>query len=129
MQPVAAGLDRTTTRALAEYYGALPVPRSSAALDETLIARGLAIARNGIPTRFVPACGSCHGPSQLPPNPRFPVLNGQPADFLTLQLQLFQAGKRGGSNYAHLMQLVAAGLRPEEMLAVAVYYQSLEPQQ
>ncbi|HYG67703.1 MAG TPA: c-type cytochrome, partial [Anaeromyxobacteraceae bacterium] len=70
-------------------------------------------------------CLDCHGPGGPERNPAYPVLAGQYADYLALQLELFRTGHRGGSAFAHLMSHVAPRLRPEEMRDVARYYESL----
>jgi cytochrome c553 len=87
--------------------------------------RGREIALNGIPEQRVPACSECHGPGAIRRNPHYPVLAGQYADYLVLQLTLFQNQARGGTAYAHLMRRVAPGLTAEQMRDVALFYESL----
>lgn len=58
-------------------------------------------------------------------NPAYPLLAGQYADYLVLQLELFKGGRRGGSPYAHLMSRVAARMTSEHMRDVGNYYASL----
>jgi cytochrome c553 len=89
------------------------------------IESGKAIASRGIPRQRVPACVVCHGPGTTRRNPLYPVLAGQYADYLVLQLEIFNKGYRGGSAYAHLMRPVATRLTPEQMRDVALYYASL----
>lgn len=55
----------------------------------------------------------------------YPVLAGQYAEYLLLQLELFKSEQRGGSSYLHLMRHVAARLKPEQMRDVAAYYAGL----
>jgi cytochrome c553 len=93
------------------------------------IERGREIATRGIPAQRVPACAECHGPSDLRRNPNYPILAGQYAEYLLLQLTLFKEQVRGGTAYAHLMRPVAAGLHPQQMRDVAEYYESLQQQQ
>lgn len=125
MEPIAATLSSEEMRTLALYYGGLapyvpaPPPQALAATIE----RGEAIARKG--SQRIPSCADCHGPSDIPRNPRYPILAGQYAEYLVLQLELFAQHKRGGSSYAHLMQLTAHRLTEEQMRAVALYYASL----
>jgi cytochrome c553 len=131
MQPIAAGLEEGARRRLAEHYARLPPERggrvSAAAHDDAAIARGERIARHGVPERGVPSCIDCHGPARGGPhaNPAYPALAGQYPPYLVLQLELFAAGHRGGSPFAHLMDSVAPRLRPGEMRDVAAYYGSL----
>lgn len=127
MEPNSVGLSDEEMRALALYYSRLPAqpPQPSSAGDAQAIERGEAIARNGLPSERIPACVSCHGPTSTPRNPVYPVLAGQYANYLVLQLKLFKNGQRGGTGYAHLMRSVAENLTPEQMRDVALYFQSL----
>jgi cytochrome c553 len=126
MQPIAVGLDARDLREAAQYYAELdpgaPLERDG---PRERIERGARIAERGIPERGVPACRDCHGPTAWPRNPAYPRLDGQYADYLVLQLELFQADQRGGSSYAHLMRHVAPRLSREQMRDVALYYSSL----
>lgn len=78
------------------------------------------IARIGIPERDVPACDSCHGADARPGYPR---LDGQDADYLLRQLELFKllGAERGGPN-AHIMAEAVRGLEPEQIEALAELY-------
>ena len=127
MQPIAAGLSQEEMRELARYYGSLQEPSPSRPHQDTALAmeRGRAIADRGIPSQRVPSCADCHGPGATRRNPLYPELAGQYADYLLLQLVLFKKEHRGGTNYAHLMRQAAAGLTPEQMRDVALYYASL----
>ena len=129
MAPIAAGLSLDEMRELALYYGGLQEPWSAPAptsqASTLAIERGKAIASRGIPRQRVPACVACHGPGATRRNPIYPELAGQYADYLVLQLELFNKGQRGGSAYAHLMRPVAARLTPEQMRDVALYYAAL----
>jgi cytochrome c553 len=55
----------------------------------------------------------------------YPVLAGQYANYLVLQLDLFKQGHRGGSAYARLMRPIAGRLTREQMRDVALYYATL----
>jgi cytochrome c553/cytochrome c5 len=128
MQPIAAGLTEEQRRAVVVYYSRLPAGAPSEDFDSSArasIDRGETIAAEGIPDRGVPSCRDCHGPSPWARNPVYPALAGQYADYLILQLELFRAGRRGGSPYAHLMDHVARRLSREQMRDVALYYASL----
>jgi cytochrome c553 len=128
MEPIAAGLSAEMIRELSDYYARLAPPASAPRRSEhnaDLIALGLTIAQEGIPAARVPACVECHGPRGRRTKDAYPSLAGQPADYLVLQLELFKNEQRGGSRYAHLMHKVAPRLGPEQMRAVAVYFESL----
>jgi cytochrome c553 len=127
MAPIAAALRPDDMQLFADYYSQLDAsaPPSPARAEASSIARGKSIAHQGIPGQRVPSCADCHGPGPAPRNPIFPILAGQHADYLVLQLNLFQRQQRGGSAYAHLMHPVAAWLTPADMRDVALYYASL----
>ena len=152
MGGVAAELDRRTMAELAAWYAAQPpgppagvsaadAPTSAvaaevvpeeheslapkpplAAVDADALDRGRAIATVGIPERRIPACVECHGPVPGRRNPHYPLLAGQPPEYLLAQLDLFASGYRGGSRYAHLMEPVAHRLEEREMRDVAFWF-------
>lgn len=130
MQPIAAGLSPKAIDDLARYYSmrspAAATPRESKSV--TMIERGKTIATRGLPRQRVPACLPCHDPGRTTRNVAYPELAGQYAEYLVLQLELFQREQRGGSAYAHLMRTVAAGLTPEQMRDVAAYFEALPSQ-
>ena len=127
MKPLATGLSAEDMREIARFYANLPHPSSSSARPDVApaIERGREIATLGIPNKRVPACASCHGPSAAPRNPIYPNLAGQHAEYLALQLELFQKDIRGGTPYAHIMRSVAGRLTSEQIRDVALYYGSL----
>lgn len=126
MEPIAAALSSRDMREIAIYYGSLqPSSVIARRVDDAAILRGRSIATRGIPAQEVPACADCHGPASSRKNDAYPVLAGQYADYLVLQLELFRQQHRGGSRYAHLMRPVATGLTPQQMRDVALYYESL----
>jgi len=95
------------------------------AVDTLAVRRGERIAHEGIPRERVPACAGCHGPSAQPKNPFYPILAGQYADYIALQLDLFKDDRRGGSAYSRLMHPTADELTEEQVRDVALYYGSL----
>lgn len=71
-------------------------------------------------------CSACHGTDGNSATPVNPSLAGQPAQYITLQLNHFKAGIRANP----VMQGMAAGLTPEDMVALGIYFsqQKLKPQ-
>ena len=130
MRPIAAALSPSAISELAAHFSGETGTTGVATrpVDPGAVARGAAIARDGIPAQRVPACRHCHGPADAPRNPAYPRLAGQYAEYLRLQLELFAEDRRGGSAYAHLMRPVARGLRPEQRDDVAAYFASLPPE-
>lgn len=126
MQPVAAGLEPRQIQALASHFAALDGrAHAPACSDAGAVARGAALATRGDPARKIPACTACHGPRGGPRNRLYPVLEGQHADYIALQLRLFRDRRRGGTDHAGLMRAAAARLEERDILALAAYYGSL----
>ncbi len=122
MEPIAATLDLKAIQQAAGWYSRRPAPSWTPGGDP-----GRSIALRGIPSRRIPACADCHGPSKREAHPGYPLLGGQSRAYLVRQLQLFTNGQRGGTQYAHIMReaVTEHDLRPKEMEAVAQYYAGL----
>jgi cytochrome c553 len=125
MSGIAANLNDEAMREVAQYYERLPQRAPDPPDDVSAIERGHAIAVRGVPDREIPACAECHGPSERPKNPAYPALAGQPARYLSSQLQLLQQRRRGGSPYVNLMHVFVDRLEEEQIRAVTRYYSSL----
>lgn len=126
MQPIAAGLSPQQMRALAAHYADLPGDTPPAgARDDAAVARGQKIANEGVLSQRVPACGDCHGPGPQARRGHYPLLAGQYADYLALQLRLLKRDQRGGSSYAAIMRMIADRLTEDQIADVAAYFASL----
>lgn len=148
MEPVAAGLTNSEIQQVASYYTGLTpngtedtlngsigeesvgepatdAPTEGRTLPAEAIQRGKMIATQGLPDQNVGACIACHPTSRQEHNPAYPVLKGQPASYLVLQLELFQQRQRGGTDSASLMHSIVDRLKPEQLQDVAAYYSSL----
>jgi cytochrome c553 len=68
-------------------------------------------------------CAACHGADGNSPTPVNPSLAAQPAEYISLQLAHFKSGIRANP----VMQGMAAGLSPEDMLALGVYFSQQKP--
>lgn len=70
-------------------------------------------------------CAACHGADGNSPNPIWPSLAGQHADYLARQIEAFQAGEREDA----LMTSFAAPLSAEDIADLGAYFeaQSLTP--
>lgn len=127
MSPIAAALTPDERAAVAAYYAALPavapmLPPASAPPEDA--ARGERLALGGDWAEGLPACASCHGRDGGGVGSAFPALAGQPADYLSGQLDAWREGKRSDDPLA-LMKNVAARLSPDEVRAVSAYYADL----
>jgi len=129
MQPIASELTDEEMRELAMYYAALdvPLPPKPQVADLRLLQLGDAIATAGLPNQKIPPCAPCHGRQGHGEGtfPLYPRLAGQYAAYLTLQLQLWRSGRRGGSPMSQIMAAVASGLTDEQIQAVSLYYASI----
>ena len=63
-------------------------------------------------------CAACHGASGVPIDKKYPVIWGQQAGYLYLQLRDFKSGARKNA----IMQPIAQTLKHDEMLALAEYF-------
>ena len=68
-------------------------------------------------------CAACHGEEGNATNPLYPILAGQTARYIYLELKDFKEGRRKDP----LMSPVAATLDQSEMLALADYYSRQKP--
>jgi cytochrome c553 len=68
-------------------------------------------------------CVACHGPMGNSTNPEYPVLAGQTARYLYLELRDFKAGRRSDSR----MSPMANNLSPEDMHDLADYFAAQQP--
>jgi cytochrome c553 len=127
MEPLASGLSEAELYEVSRYYANLPASAAPQSITNATGEHGKVIAQQGLPGQRVPACNACHGSDTTPRNTAYPKLANQYADYLLLQLDLFKQGKRGGTDYAHIMQQIAGGLTAEQMREVADYFAGLAP--
>jgi cytochrome c553 len=68
-------------------------------------------------------CVTCHGADGNSPTPVNPVLAGQHADYIALQLAAFKSGTRPSP----IMQSMATSLSPEDMRNIGAYFEMQKP--
>lgn len=73
--------------------------------------------------RKAQACTPCHGPAGTSTDPGYPILAGQSARYLYLQLRDFKEGRRSDPN----MDPVVAGLSREDMFDLAAHFAAQKP--
>jgi cytochrome c553 len=96
-----------------------------------VLAGGLmALASVGVQAQTVAAappkaqvCVACHGPEGKSIQPQFPILAGQTARYLYLQMRDFQEGRRSNE----LMTPMVAGLSRDELRELADYFAKQKP--
>lgn len=121
MQPVAKALSVPDRAAVAAYYAALPLPASlvtRAPAPATDRSPGARLAREGAWQKGVPACEQCHARGGVGVGSTFPPITGQPAGYLSAQLNAWKTGTRK-TDPLQLMQAVSKKLSAEEIAAVS----------
>jgi cytochrome c553 len=112
MAAVASSLDEHTRRDLARFYAARPATGRTSHAGAGA-ATG-AIIKAGDPERDIPACVECHEESGSDRHPDYPLLAGQPATYLRLQLELLAANTRGGGPHREVMREIAVRLSADQ---------------
>jgi cytochrome c553 len=120
MWGVAGTLDDSLIRGLAEYYAKQPPMHGTTKGSAALIGEGEGLFKNGIPSKNIPACASCHG-ENAHGSSLFPRLAGQRAEYLARQLSVIQQNLRNSP----IMHGIVVELSENEMKAVAAYLESL----
>ena len=92
-------------------------------LPMLLLVAGAATAQSGAAPDAsikdkVETCAACHGPGGNSTSGVFPVLAGQSARYIYLELRDFKEGRRKDPN----MDPIAAGLSQQDMLALGDYF-------
>ncbi len=107
-------------RVLTGFAGLMALVYASMAAGEAAAPAGDIERGKQIATTVCVACHAADGNSVVPVNP---VLAGQHADYIVRQLTAFKAGARPSP----IMQGMAAGLSPEDMLSVGAYFEAQKP--
>ena len=79
-------------------------------------------AVDAVPAKAV-VCVACHGPEGKSTQPAFPILAGQTARYLYLELRDFQEGRRSDP----LMTAMVAGMTRDEMHELSDYFAKQKP--
>jgi cytochrome c553 len=110
---------------LADYFSHQRLePGHDDAAAPRVVEQGESIWFDGVASKNVPACASCHGVRAQGLATAFPRLAGQRADYVAAQLRQFRSGARASDPRA-LMRSLAARLSDDEMDAVAQYVAAL----
>lgn len=112
---------------LAAFYAGKPAPVSQAPDDAEQLALGQRIYRGGLLDKQVAACSACHSPMGNGNAPAgFPLLRGQPVDYVAAQLTAYREGvRRTDEEYGQMMRMIASRMTDGEIKAVAGYIQGL----
>lgn len=112
MTPIAQRLDQGQRQAVAAFYAGMTPSRTTAASSSPP-----AIWLRGDPSRAIPACGACHGPTGQGVGPGNPALAGQPASYTVTQIDRWKEGDRH-NDARSIMALAVAGLTEAEAHAI-----------
>lgn len=124
MLGMVAALSQQDMEDLAAFYASQQIARSAA--DPALAPAGEAVFRGGNLNSGVSACMACHGATGAGnPAAKFPMLAGQHADYLELQLKAFRAMERA-NDAGQMMRQIAAKMTDQEIKAVSSYIQGLQ---
>lgn len=96
---------------VAAYYAGLP-------------ATGLSLASTSEP--YDRLCASCHGPLGEGKGPGNPPLAGQPASYITAQLEAWRSGKRRGDANGEMLE-ISRKLTPREIQLLASHASAPPP--
>jgi cytochrome c553 len=94
-----------------------------ALLFAALLASGASLAQTPVAPPKAETCAACHGEGGKSVVPTFPVLAGQSARYLYLQMRDFQEGRRKNE----LMTPQMVGVSRDEMRALADYFAAQKP--
>lgn len=123
MTAIVAGMSEADMAELATYYAELPLAESST--PEKYMKRGEQLYRGGDFSKRITACIACHGPKGTGnAQAGFPVISGQHAPYVILQLKAFRDHKRT-NDLNSIMQDISARMSDDDMTAVAYYMQGL----
>ena len=144
MRPMLSELSDRRIAAIAKYISRLPeisTPSYGGLVGRQLLQRNfqltfmdepLSLSDNAVASTgeiLYERCVSCHGETgQGNDAMGAPALAGQHGWYLVRQLKLYQSGARGGhekDNFGALMRTSIAGMKSDELEAVAVYLSSM----
>jgi cytochrome c553 len=123
MMPNAMSLKDDDMADLGAYFDSLT--NTGLEADPSYWQAGQKLYRAGDPTRAIPACMACHGPTGRGNEPaKFPALRGQQSVYVMKQLNDYASGARPtGPN--GIMQTISKRLAPDDIRNIASYLQGL----
>ena len=119
MAGMAAALSDDDIKNVAAWFGSQKL-NGAAAKDESKIALGQKLWRQGDFKKGIPACAGCHGPAGAGLPAQYPRLAGQFAEYTEAQLKAFRAEERA-NDPEKMMRMIAAKLSDAEIKAVAEF--------
>ena len=109
---------------IAAYYASQT--QTQGASEAKWVELGKEIYRNGNHERGIPSCTGCHGPAGAGNAPAgFPMIAGQHAEYIAIQLRHFSVGSRANDGEGKVMRGIAERMNENEIQAVASYIAGL----
>lgn len=125
MQPIAADMTPGAMQQVAQFYSRLAPPAAQvtrAGGNATVIAKGRALAAEGLPSARIPPCLTCHGTDALAAYPR---LAGQHAGYMTGRLRRWKNGLVSKTETEAIMAPIARLLSEQQIDEVSGYFATL----
>ncbi|QDV83416.1 c-type cytochrome [Planctomycetes bacterium TBK1r] len=123
MEPIAARLSKREMSDASKWYASQTMTSQGRFdLDDESVQTGRRLISQHDDTLKVAACSKCHGQEN---DPSYPVLAGQPAEYLNRQLALFRNRSRCGGGSGNLMHSIADALDKDQSQQIASYFASL----
>ncbi len=123
MAPMVANLSEQDMEDLAAYFASQPPAEGRT--PKKYLKRGEQLYRGGDFAKHITACIACHGPDgRGNAQAGFPLLSGQHADYLVMQLKAFKKKMRKNDLNA-IMHDISSQMSDADMKAVAHYIQGL----
>ena len=119
MGGMVAALSDDDMKNLAAWFSSQKA-KPAVAKDESKIALGQKIWRQGDFKKGIPACAGCHGPAGAGLPAQYPRLAGQFPEYTEAQLKTFRSEERN-NDPEQMMRMIAAKLSDPEIKAVAEY--------
>ena len=124
MASIIATLSQQDMMDIAAFYAKQSLPKGST--PKQYLKRGEQLYRGGDFSKHITACIACHGPKGTGnAEAGFPVLSGQHAAYMMLQLQAFKDNKRS-KDLNSIMRDISGRMSLEDMEAVSNYVAGLE---
>ena len=119
MGGMVAALSDDDMKNLAAWFASQKA-KPAVAKDESKIALGQKLWRQGDFKKGIPACAGCHGPAGAGLPAQYPRLAGQFPEYTEAQLKTFRSEERN-NDPEQMMRMIAAKLSDPEIKAVAEY--------
>jgi cytochrome c553 len=119
MAGMVAALSDDDMRNVAAWYAAQKA-KPAVARDQSKIALGQQLWRQGDFKKGIPACAGCHGPAGAGMPAQYPKLAGQFPEYTEAQLKAFRVEERA-NDPEKMMRMIAAKMSDVEIKAVSEY--------